>query len=163
MPRRLLRDGAAVLDDWEDLHDAPLPGDGRAVIIGFDRWQRERESLAGYAGKLGVKLEPAHKVEELAGDLPRLALVAANFPGPSDGRGYTQGRLLRERYGFKGELRASGYVRRDQVFFLARCGFNALELPEEELTTAGEAFETFSAAYQTTNDVGLPLKLTRRS
>ena len=71
--------------------------------------------------------------------------------------------LLRERHGFKGELRACGYVRRDQVFFLARCGFNALELPEEELATAGEAFETFSAAYQTTNDAGLPLKLTRRS
>ena len=162
MPRRLLRDGAAVLDDWEELQDAPLPGDSRAVIVGFERWQHERDVLCGYAGKLGVKLEPAHRVEDIVADLPRFALVAANFPGPSDGRGYTQGRLLRERYGFKGELRASGYVRRDQVFFLARCGFNALELPEEELASAGEAFETFSAAYQTANDAGLPLKLARR-
>jgi uncharacterized protein (DUF934 family) len=162
MPRRLLRDGVVVLDDWEDLNDAPLPGDGSAVIVGLDRWQRERDAFAAYAGKLGVKLEPAHKVEDLAADLPRLALVAANFPGPSDGRGYTQGRLLRERYGFKGELRASGYVRRDQVFFLARCGFNALELPEEELPAAEAAFKTFSAAYQPTNDAGLPVRLARR-
>jgi uncharacterized protein (DUF934 family) len=162
MPRRLLRDGVVVLDDWEELNDAALPTDGRALIVGFDRWQRERDAFASYVGKLGVKLEPAHKVEDLVVDLPRLALVAANFPGPSDGRGYTQGRLLRERYGFKGELRASGYVRRDQVFFLARCGFNALELPEEELAAAGAAFQTFTAAYQATNDTGLPVRLARR-
>lgn len=162
MPRLLLRDGAVVPDDWEELNDGPMPVDARAVIVSLDRWQRERDSLLQYAGKIGVKLEPAHKVEDLAADLPHLALVAANFPGPSDGRGYTQGRLLRERYGFAGELRATGYVRRDQVFFLARCGFNALELPEEDLQTAGAAFKTFSAAYQTSNDAGLPVRLARR-
>lgn len=162
MPRRLLRDGAIVLDDWEELQEAALPADARALIIDFDRWQRERAALRRYPGKLGVTLEPAHRVEELAEDLPRFALVAARFPGPSDGRGYTQARLLRERYGFSGELRATGYVRRDQVFFLARCGFNALELPEEELPTAGAAFETFSAAYQLSNDAGMPLKRARR-
>ena len=162
MPRQLLRNGAVVLDDWEELNDAGLPADARAVIVGFDRWQRERETLTQYAGKLGVKLEPAHKVEDLVADLPRFALVAANFPGPSDGRGYTQGRLLRERYGFKGELRATGYVRHDQVFFLARCGFNALELSEGDLQNASAAFKTFTAAYQASNDVGLPARLTGR-
>jgi uncharacterized protein (DUF934 family) len=101
-------------------------------------------------------------VEDLAADLPRFALVAANFPGPSDGRGYTQGRLLRERYGFQGELRASGYVRHDQVFFLARCGFNALELPQSDLQNASAAFKTFTAAYQPSNDAGLPTRLTGR-
>jgi uncharacterized protein (DUF934 family) len=162
MPRQLLRNGAVVLDDWEELNDLALPADARAVIIGFDRWQREREALTPYAGKLGVKLEPAHTVEDLVADLPRFALVAANFPGPSDGRGYTQGRLLRERYGFKGELRATGYVRHDQVFFLARCGFNALELPEGDLPGASAAFKTFTAAYQPSNDAGLPTRLTGR-
>ena len=88
--------------------------------------------------------------------------MAAHFPGPSDGRGYTQARLLRERYGFKGELRASGYVRLDQVFFLARCGFNALELPPSDLQNANTAFKTFTAAYQPSNDVGLPTRLTGR-
>jgi uncharacterized protein (DUF934 family) len=164
MPRQLLRNGAVVLDDWEELNDAPLPGgtSAPAVIIDFDRWQRERETLSQYTGKLGVKLEPAHPVEDLVADLPRLSLVAANFPGPSDGRGYTQGRLLRERYGFKGELRASGYVRLDQVFFLARCGFNALELPDGDLQNASTAFKTFTAAYQPSNDAGLPTRLTGR-
>ncbi len=162
MPRQLLRNGAVVADEWVDLNDAPLPQDSRAVIVGFDRWRNERDNLRQYAGKLGVKLEPAHKVEDLAADLPRLALVAANFPGPGDGRGYTQARLLRERYGFSGELRAAGYVRRDQVFFLARCGFNAMDLPEEELPGASAAFKTFSAAYQSSNDAGLPERLARR-
>jgi uncharacterized protein (DUF934 family) len=91
-----------------------------------------------------------------------LALVAADFPGPADGRGYSQGRLLRERYGFSGEIRAAGYVRRDQLFFLARCGFNSFQLAERDLTDALEAFATFSAAYQPTNDQGLAAKLTHQ-
>ena len=104
-------------------------------------------------------LSAAHKVEQLAPDLPRFDLIVAEFPGPSDGRGYTQGRLLRERYRYAGELRAAGYVRRDQLFFLARCGFNSFELPESELAGAIGAFHTFSAAYQPANDAGLPLPL----
>jgi hypothetical protein len=109
-----------------------------------------------------VVLQPAHKVELLVPDLARFELVAAEFPGPSDGRGYTQARLLRERYGFKHELRAAGYVRQDQLFFLARCGFNSFELPENELSAATAAFSTFSAEYQPSNDAGLARKLRHR-
>jgi uncharacterized protein (DUF934 family) len=110
-----------------------------------------------------VLLSPADPVENLAPDLARFDLVAADFPGPSEGRGYTQGRLLRERYAFRGELRAVGYVRRDQLFFLARCGFNSFELPDRELAAAGAALSTFSAEYQPSNDLGLPVRLRRRS
>ena len=88
--------------------------------------------------------------------------MSIEFPGPSEGRGYTQARLLRERYAFKGELRASGYVRHDQLFFMARCGFNAFELPEHELQDASAAFMTFTATYQRTNDAGLPGRLLHR-
>jgi uncharacterized protein (DUF934 family) len=69
--------------------------------------------------------------------------------------------LLRERWNFKGELRATGYVRRDQLFFMARCGFNSFELPEADLEDAHTAFSTFSAAYQPSNDLGLAVKLRR--
>ena len=161
MPRHLLLDGLVVEDGWRELGEDPLPQAG-AWIIGFERWQRERSDFVARGGLLGVKLEAAHRVEDLAPDLPLLSLVAANFPGPSDGRGYTQARLLRERHGFKGEVRACGYVRRDQVFFLARCGFNALELPAAELASAEQGFLTFSAAYQASNDTGLPARLLRR-
>ena len=107
-------------------------------------------------------LSPVHKVEQLAPDLPRFSLVGAEFPGPSEGRGYTQARLLRERHGWRGELRATGYVRRDQVFFLARCGFNSFELPDSDLEGAAEAFSTFTARYQPSNDLGLALRLQHR-
>jgi uncharacterized protein (DUF934 family) len=101
-------------------------------------------------------------VEQLAPDVARFALIAAEFPGPTDGRGYTQGRLLRERYRFTGELRAAGYVRRDQLFLLARCGFNSFQLDTNDLPGATSAFSTFSAEYQPSNDEGLPQALERR-
>ena len=94
----------------------------------------------------------------IAGDLDRFALVAVNFPKFGDGRGYSIARLLRERYGYKGELRAIGEVVRDHLFFMARCGFDAFLLrddqdPEEALT----AFGDFSDSYQSTVDRPLPL------
>lgn len=162
MPRQLLRDGEVVVDDFTYLTetDATATAD---VIVTLDQWLADREKWRTTPGRVGVVLLPAHKVEQLAPDLGDVALVACEFPGPSDGRGYTQGRLLRERYSFRGELRASGYVRRDQLFFLARCGFNSFELPEQELGAAITAFATFSAEYQPSNDWGLKGKLKRRA
>jgi len=166
MPRQLLRDGRVVADDWQYLAEfegAEAAGDVPALIVPFARWLTERADwLSRAPGRLGVVLKPADKVEQLGPDVARLTLIAAEFPGPTDGRGYTQGRLLRERYGFTGELRAAGYVRRDQLFFLARCGFNSFELPEAELGTALSAFSTFSAAYQPSNDAGLRQPLEHR-
>ena len=172
MPRRLLRNGRVVADDWAYLakpgNDAGAPGaaappDGAfGLILTFDQWLADKAKWLGATERLGVVLSPAHKVELLAPDLARFQLVGAEFPGPSEGRGYTQGRLLRERYQWTGELRATGYVRRDQLFFLARCGFNSFELPDGEMESAAGAFSTFSAEYQPSNDAGLALKLKRR-
>jgi uncharacterized protein (DUF934 family) len=171
MPRRLLRDGRVVIDDWAYLAetgDADLGSPPerepavRGLILTFDQWLADKAKWLGGAGRLGVVLSPAHKVEQLAPDLARFQLIGAEFSGPSEGRGYTQGRLLRERYRWNGELRATGYVRRDLLFFLARCGFNSFELPDSEIDSAGSAFSTFSAEYQPSNDLGLALKLQRR-
>lgn len=172
MPRQLLRDGSVVADDWKysadvaaNAGDAAPPATDAAtagVIIPFDQWLAEKATWLADSRRVGVVLRPAHKVELLVPDLSRFELVAAEFPGPSDGRGYTQGRLLRERYGFKYELRATGYVRQDQLFFLARCGFNSFELPDSELGAAITAFSTFSSEYQPSNDAGLPRKLRQR-
>jgi uncharacterized protein (DUF934 family) len=161
MPRRLLRDGEVVADDWLYANEAQDAGDA-GLILTLGEWLSERERWNSSGRRLGVILAPAHKVEQLAPDLARLTLVGAQFPGPSDGRGYTQGRLLRERWKFAGELRATGYVRRDQLFFLARCGFNSFELPEGEIETARDALATFSAAYQPANDAGLAVRLRHR-
>jgi uncharacterized protein (DUF934 family) len=169
MPHRLLRNGEIVIDDWvyapgakstgepceSATNAAAVSNDPAALIVGFDQWHTRRDELIERGGRLGIVLQPAHAVEQLVPDLAHFSLVAAEFPGPSDGRGYTQGRLLRERYAFDGELRAIGYVRRDQLFFLARCGFNSFDMQDHELEDGQTALSTFTLAYQPTNDKGL--------
>jgi uncharacterized protein (DUF934 family) len=161
MPRRLLRDGRIVEDDWSYLAEAAGNPDA-SVILTLAEWQTEPDAWIARGGRLGVVLSPAHKVELLGADLSRFALIGADFSGPSEGRGYSQARLLREHWKFGGELRATGFVRRDQLFFMARCGFNSFELPDSDIEHGHAALQTFSRAYQPSNDAGLPLKLRRR-
>jgi len=173
MPRRLLRDHEVAIDTWryldepDDSFDSLDSGNadeaGRgALIVPFERWLAERDSWLAQPRRLGVLLGPAHTIDVLAADLPQLSLIAVQFPSPAEGRGYSQGRELRERWNFTGELRAVGSVRQDQLFFLARCGFNAFELPEGELEAARAAFTTFSSGYQISNDAGLAGTLRHR-
>src|ERR1700735_1876072 len=162
MPRRLLRDGRIVDDDWSYLAEAE-GNPAAALILTLAQWQADRDAWIARGGRLGVVLLPAHKVEVLAPDISRFALIGADFSGPSEGRAYSQARLLREHWRFAGELRATGYVRRDQLFFMARCGFNSFELPENELSAATAVFSTFSAEYQPSNDAGLGRKPRHRS
>jgi uncharacterized protein (DUF934 family) len=166
MPRRLLRDGAIVLDEWrtagEDAARAAPVADDDPLLLASSEFRAERERWLARPGPLGVILAPADDVQELVPYLSQLALIAAEFPGPSEGRGHTQGRLLRERWNFAQELRARGAIGRDHVFLLARCGFNSFELPESELEAGVAALHTFSAAYQASNDRGLPFALKHR-
>ncbi|HEY6240935.1 MAG TPA: DUF934 domain-containing protein, partial [Burkholderiales bacterium] len=88
-------------------------------------------------------------------------LIAVNFPKFGDGRGYSIARLLRERYGFRGELRAIGDVLHDHLFFMEQCGFDAFALREDQdAQEALSVFGTFSDAYQTS--VQRPVPLFRR-
>jgi uncharacterized protein (DUF934 family) len=129
MPTRIkLRDGVFTLDDDAFTHvidDEPVPpGD---VIISLTRFQAEGERLLSEGRAVGVRIEPDEAVEALAYDLPRIALVAPAFPKYRDGRAYTSATLLRERFGFTGEVRAVGDVLREQAGFMVRCGFDAFE------------------------------------
>lgn len=108
--------------------------------------------------RLGVRLSPQDDVAALAPYLARLDLVALDFPQFTDGRGYSQARLLRERFGFTGELRAVGDILRDQVFYLVRAGFDALVLrADQDPVAALVAFGDFRDAYQASVDQPLPL------
>jgi uncharacterized protein (DUF934 family) len=101
-------------------------------------------------GVRAVLLKPENvDLAPLVPHLAKLPLVAVHFGSTGEGRGYTQARLLRERHGFKGELRAVGAVRADQIFFLARCGFDAFELADgEDVATAIAQLDRFTVAYQ---------------
>jgi uncharacterized protein (DUF934 family) len=158
MPRRLLRDRQIVIDEWRYVAEAAAEP-AAPVIVTLAQWLLEPDTWLARRSPLGVVLTPANPVESIAADLKHFTLVAAEFSGPAEGRGYTQARQLRERWNFRGELRAIGYVRLDQLFFMARCGFNSFELAESEIEDAYSAFSTFSAAYQPSNDAGLPHKL----
>lgn len=119
----LANDAFTHVDD-----DTPLPpGD---VIISLARFQSDGDRLLGDGRSVGVKLEAGEEVEALAYDLPRLALVALAFPKFRDGRHYSNARILRERYGFKGEVRAVGDVLREQAGFMLRCGVDAFEVAD---------------------------------
>ena len=101
------------------------------------------------AAELGVRLGPADDVALLAPHIDRLALIVVHFEASGDGRGYTQGQLLRQRHGYQGELRAAGAIRRDHLFLLARCGFDAFDFDSREDPQAALAhLERYSVAYQ---------------
>ena len=106
-----------------DDQDLP-PGD---VIISLTRFQADGERLLGEGRSVGVRLEAGEEAEALAYDLPRLSVVALVYPKFRDGRQYSNARVLRERFGFKGEIRAVGDVLREQAGFMVRCGVDAFE------------------------------------
>ena len=105
-----------------------------------------------------VVLEPTDDPRSLAERLPGLKLIAVNFPKYGDGRGYSIACLLRERYGYKGELRAIGVVARDHLQLMAQCGFDAFQLREgEDAQAALAAFGDISEAYQASAAQPVPL------
>jgi uncharacterized protein (DUF934 family) len=129
-----------------------MPGDG-AVLISAARFLVDPEALSRRAGVTGVIWPNNRDVEDLAPHLDRLALVALVFPTFRDGRAYSQARLLRERLGYRGELRATGQVLRDQFLFMLRAGFDSFDVRKE---SDAEAFANtvmrYSVFYQPTGD-----------
>jgi uncharacterized protein (DUF934 family) len=135
----LLRDGRLVADPFVDaaaLETVPATG---PVIVSLAQWQAHRDALLARGSPVGVRLKSDQHPEALAADLGRLAVVAVEFPKFRDGRGYTYARLLRERYGFRGELRAVGDVLQEQLTFMRRCGFDAFELQAPDPEAAWRA------------------------
>lgn len=121
------RFGRFEADAWtKALVEGPL-GAGPA-IVSKTRWLAERETIGERMAPLGLQLEPGEALDDLATDLPRFKLIALNFPKYSDGRAFSTARLLREKYGYAGELRAVGNVLNDQVAFMWRVGFDSLEV-----------------------------------
>jgi len=169
----LIRNAKLAHDSWQrfeaaadgGLPSVPPQGD---LLVPLKLWQLSSSALLGRpSGRVGVWLAPQEDPALIADSLDALALVAVHFPQFTDGRGYSTARLLRERYGWKGELRAIGDIQRDQLFYLSRVGFDAFELndgvdvPQEDLLRSAQAalsaFDDFSEAYQTSVERPLPL------
>jgi len=141
--------------------DAPVP-DGVPVILPAKRFLADASELAERDASIGVLWPNDRKVAELEPWLSRLALVALTFPKFRDGRAYSQARLLRERYGFRCELRATGDVLRDQFHFLVRAGFDSFEVKKPaDARVFAEVLARYSVYYQPSAD-GRPPALRRR-
>ncbi|MBQ8103680.1 MAG: DUF934 domain-containing protein [Afipia sp.] len=149
----LVKGNAIVTDEFVHLaDDAEIPADG-AVLVPAERFLKDPEAALSRSGKTGVIWPNNRDVDDLLPYLGRLAAVALVFPVFRDGRAYTQARLLRERYKFRGELRATGQVLRDQFVFMLRAGFDAFEVKKQ---SDAEAFaivaKRYSVFYQPTGD-----------
>jgi uncharacterized protein (DUF934 family) len=157
---QIIRHRAVIQDNWQLLEqDAigalPFSGD---VIVPLGLWTAERDALSFRLGRIGVWLESDADPAAIAHDLPRFGVIAIRYASFTDGRGHTLARLLRERHGYRGELRAIGDVLRDQLYYLSRCGFDAFALRAgEDPAQALSALDDFSEAYQVSVERPVPL------
>jgi uncharacterized protein (DUF934 family) len=149
----ILKHGVLQPNEWHELSDdAALPESGN-VIVSLDRWRRDEPVLRTSNRQIGVRLQNSQSPLALAADIDRLSLVLIEFPKFSDGRAFSQARLLRDRLDFKGEIRAVGNVLRDQYLFMTRCGIDAVELPDgTRIEGFLEALGEFSVWYQPAAD-----------
>lgn len=160
---KLIKDGVIVENTWTLL--AKQEGEASAVnipagqvIVPVAVWLAQKETLQA-RGDIGVWLDSDEGAELIGDEATRFPVIGVNFPLFMDGRAFSTARLLRERYGFTGELRAVGNFIRDQLCYLRRCGVNAFEFanPEANLDEAVKSLQDFNEYYQASVDQPLPL------
>ena len=151
---RYIKNGAVAADHFVYVEgDEPVPSDVPAIVSADWLLAAPKEQIRSRSTPLGVNWPNDRRASELAPFLPFLALVALEFPVFRDGRAYSQARLLRERHDFKGEIRATGDVLRDQFLFMVRAGFDAFEVKKAaDAEFFDKAVREFSLRYQPAAD-----------
>ena len=149
----LTHDGAWIADDWSVVRDAAeAVNEGDAALLPLATYLHEPQSIAH-----GVSLLPADDPAALVPYLEVVPLIAIDFPVFNDGRGYSIAAALRSRYKYRGDLRATGDVLIDQLFFMRRVGFTSFLLrADQDHVKAAAKMRTFSDAYQGAADNPLP-------
>jgi len=156
--QKMLSHGAVTEDNWTVLQMPVETIPQGNILLPLKYWLEQSAELDGQAGLVGVWLDSDEEIEALADDLAQLPVVALNFPKFVDGRGFSSARLLRDRYDYKGEIRAIGNVIQDQLFILQRCGFSQFCLADNvDLEAAAKSLNDFSDSYQTAADQDQPL------
>ncbi len=147
---RLIKNREIIIDSWTFVaDDSPTPnGD---IVVTYNHWLTHKETLLNHAGEIGISINIEDDLDVILIDLDNFSLIALNFATFTDGRNFSRAQLLRNRYQFKGEIRATGGFHRDQIYYLNRVGFNAFELTSEDNSQAEEmlsAFDEFTVHYQ---------------
>ncbi|CAI8942214.1 DUF934 domain-containing protein [Methylocaldum szegediense] len=154
----IIKDGQIVANDWRHLSDDEAVPE-QAVTVSLSRWRNEKDRQTTFGIPLGLRLNSDDPLEEIVDDLKHFSIVVLEFRQFTDGRSFSLARLLRERYGFDGEIRARGDFIRDQMFFLTRVGVNAFEPKDaQNLQDMLPALKEFTVKYQAAVDVKVPLR-----
>lgn len=149
----LIEKGHIVEDSFVRVADDEALPEGASVLIGIDRFLTEAEALKARQAPVGVVWPNNRPIAEIAPHLGQLSLIALNFPSFRDGRAYSQARLLRERLGWQGPLRAIGNVLRDQFLLMERSGFDQIEaVKEADAEAFDEATHRYTVFYQPATD-----------
>ncbi len=145
---QIIKDKQLIDNTWTFVDDESELIDGD-IVITLPRWKKDRDKLLSRTGKLGIRLEPADNTADIADDLNHFELIEVNFPVFTDGRAFSHARLLRDRYHYQGEIRATGNFMVDQIFYLTKVGVNAFELNDESLLPlALSVMDDFSTDYR---------------
>ena len=157
---RVIKNNEVIEDSWlhvVDTTSAESLAEGD-VIVALAFWKEHRSELLASKGQLGICIGGGDDIENIALDLEHFNLIAIEFPHFRDGRGYSQARILRDHYKYKGDIRAIGEVLRDQLFFMLRCGISSFQLAEDkDMDAALSGFTDFSIHYQSAADGALPV------
>ncbi len=148
MRNRIFQGATAVEDQWQLVEEDSTTSAEVHLLYHYADWIENRATYLAQPGAKGVLLSNTDDVASLMPDLERLALICIDFPEAVDGRGYSQARLLRDRLGYSGELRAVGEVLVDQLFLMRRCGFDAYALPDKNVECISKYLDPFTVKYQ---------------
>ena len=159
--QRIIKNNEVIDETWHLLpkdasfDDIPNSDD---LIVPLALWREHGQALKARDGGLGVWLDSDEEAEDIGADVANFQVIALNFPAFTDGRSYSNARLLRDRFGYTGELRAIGDVLRDQLFYLHRCGFDAFAIrADKDPYEALQGLKDFSVTYQSSTDEPMPL------
>lgn len=145
---QIIKDKEIIDDSWSYVADDTELKHGD-ISVSLARWKKDKQQLLKSNRKIGVRIGPADSVEDIAADLKDIPLVELDFPAFADGRIFSHAWLLRGRYNYQGEIRATGHFMPDQVFYLSRVGVNAFSLEKtEDLPVALSTLNDFTVNYQ---------------
>jgi len=164
----LLKDGKVVDDIWAFVEDGHELSPGGCIVVSLGRFLSEHDQLLARNRSIGVRLVNSDDPALLAPHLDQLHLVEVQFPKYTDGRALSQAQLLRRRLGYKGEIRATGQVLRDQLRLMIRCGIDAMVIAEADAegvyaASANEFSEFYQSAADTSESVFVKRQKLRQS
>lgn len=161
--KQMIKDGAIVDNHWDIITDTDSTATinlAGSSLVSTAYWLQHKDALSAKLADntLGLWIKNDQDISEFADIIHQFPVIAIDFPVFMDGRGFSIARILRDRYNYQGELRATGGIIRDQLCYLKRSGFNAFDLDESiDLQASLASLNDFTESYQTAADQKTPL------